>query len=69
VPPFILFILLLLHLRTFDGPERGDVCLHFPVWQRVLDASGANKTQAARTLQIDYKTLLAKLKKYRLASD
>src|SRR5512143_727690 len=28
VPPFIL---LLLHLRTFDGPEPGDVCLHFPV--------------------------------------
>jgi len=32
--------------------------------QRVLDASGWNKTQAAKTLQIDYKTLLTKLKKY-----
>ena len=32
--------------------------------QRVLDASGGNKTQAAKTLNIDYKTLLAKLKKY-----
>ena len=32
--------------------------------QRVLDASGGNKTQAAKTLQIDYKTLLTKLKKY-----
>ena len=31
--------------------------------QRVLDASGGNKTQAARTLNIDYKTLLTKLKK------
>ena len=37
--------------------------------QRVLDASGGNKTQAAKTLDIDYKTLLTKLKKYRLASD
>jgi two-component system response regulator AtoC len=34
--------------------------------QRVLEASGGNKTQAAKTLQIDYKTLLAKLKKYGL---
>jgi DNA-binding NtrC family response regulator len=34
---------------------------------RVLDASGGNKTQAAKTLQIDYKTLLTKLKKYGLA--
>jgi DNA-binding NtrC family response regulator len=33
---------------------------------RVLDASGGNKTQAAKTLDIDYKTLLAKLKKYGL---
>ena len=31
---------------------------------RVLDACGGNKTQAAKTLQIDYKTLLAKLKRY-----
>ena len=34
--------------------------------QRVLDASGGNKTQAAKTLDIDYKTLLTKLKKYGL---
>jgi DNA-binding NtrC family response regulator len=32
--------------------------------QRVVDSSGGNKTQAAKTLRIDYKTLLAKLKKY-----
>ena len=31
---------------------------------RVLDAAGGNKTQAAKTLDIDYKTLLAKLKKF-----
>lgn len=37
--------------------------------QRVLDASGGNKTQAAKTLNIDYKTLLTKLKKYSLTSD
>jgi transcriptional regulator with PAS, ATPase and Fis domain len=37
--------------------------------RRVLEASGGNKTQAAKTLNIDYKTLLAKLKKYRLTSD
>ena len=34
--------------------------------QRVMDNSGGNKTQAAKTLQIDYKTLLTKLKKYGL---
>lgn len=32
--------------------------------QRVLDASSGNKTQAAKTLQIDDKTLLSKLKTY-----
>ena len=31
---------------------------------RVLDASEGNKTTAAKTLNIDYKTLLAKLKKF-----
>jgi DNA-binding NtrC family response regulator len=31
---------------------------------RVLDANGGNKTQAAKTLDIDYKTLLSKLKKF-----
>jgi len=34
--------------------------------QRVLEASDGNKTQAANILDIDYKTLLAKLKKYGL---
>ena len=28
----------------------------------MLDASGGNKTKAAKTLDIDYKTLLTKLK-------
>jgi two-component system response regulator AtoC len=32
--------------------------------ERVLQACGGNKTKAAQTLQIDYKTLLSKLKKY-----
>lgn len=32
--------------------------------ERVLQACGGNKTKAAHTLQIDYKTLLTKLKKY-----
>ncbi len=36
---------------------------------RVLRASDGNKTQAAKILQIDYKTLLTKLKKYSLTSD
>ena len=35
---------------------------------RVLAASGGNKTHAAKILQIDYKTLLTKLKKYDLAT-
>lgn len=34
--------------------------------ERVLKACGGNKTRAAQTLHIDYKTLLAKLKKYEL---
>lgn len=34
---------------------------------RVLDAHHGNKTRAAKALQIDYKTLLTKLKKYGLA--
>ena len=34
--------------------------------QLVLDAGGGNKTQAAKTLQIDCKTLLKKLKQYDL---
>jgi transcriptional regulator with PAS, ATPase and Fis domain len=35
--------------------------------QRILDTCGGNKTQATKILQIDYKTLLSKLKKYELA--
>ncbi|MGE3152216.1 MAG: sigma-54-dependent transcriptional regulator [Nitrospiraceae bacterium] len=35
---------------------------------RVLDAHAGNKTQAARLLQIDYKTLLAKLRRYGMDS-
>jgi DNA-binding NtrC family response regulator len=36
--------------------------------QRILDSSGGNKTHAAKILDIDYKTLLTKLKKYGLTS-
>lgn len=36
--------------------------------ERVLKASGGNKTKAAHTLGIDYKTLLTKLKTYNLSS-
>lgn len=42
---------------TLDEIERRHILL-------VLDASGGNKTSAAKTLDIDYKTLLAKLKKF-----
>jgi DNA-binding NtrC family response regulator len=35
---------------------------------RVLGSLSGNKTQAARILGIDYKTLLAKMKKYGLSS-
>ena len=34
---------------------------------RVMSASDGNKTQAAKILQIDYKTLLTKLKRYEIA--
>ena len=43
--------------RSLDEVER----LHI---QRVLEANSGNKTQAAKILAIDYKTLLSKLKKY-----
>ena len=43
--------------RSLDEIERQHI-------ERVLQASGGNKTKAAQTLQIDYKTLLSKLKKY-----
>jgi transcriptional regulator with PAS, ATPase and Fis domain len=36
--------------------------------RRVLDANDGNKTHVARILDIDYKTLLAKLKKYGLSN-
>jgi len=42
---------------TLDEIERRHIL-------RVLDASGGNITSAAKTLDIDYKTLLAKLKKF-----
>jgi transcriptional regulator with PAS, ATPase and Fis domain len=35
---------------------------------RVLSACGGNKTKAAQTLRIDYKTLLTKLRKYNLSN-
>jgi DNA-binding NtrC family response regulator len=37
--------------------------------RRVLDATGGNKTKAAQILQIDYKTLLSKLKKIGIESN
>ncbi|HET8722219.1 MAG TPA: helix-turn-helix domain-containing protein, partial [Nitrospira sp.] len=37
--------------------------------ERVLAGHNGNKSQAAKTLQIDYKTLLSKLKKYGLMSE
>ena len=36
--------------------------------RRVLEAHDGNKTQAAKTLEIDYKTLLSKLKKYGISA-
>ena len=60
--------------RRQDSRQAGDVTqlsleeverLHI---MRVLDASEGNKTQAAKTLAIDYKTLLSKLKKYGLGA-
>ncbi|MFO0730617.1 MAG: sigma-54 dependent transcriptional regulator [Nitrospiraceae bacterium] len=44
---------------TLDTVER----LHI---ERVLEAHAGNKTKAAQTLDIDYKTLLAKLRRYSL---
>nr|MBA2252469.1 sigma-54-dependent Fis family transcriptional regulator [Nitrospirales bacterium] len=46
-------------LGSLEDAEKGHIL-------RVLVAHGGNKTQAARTLNIDYKTLLAKLKTYNL---
>jgi transcriptional regulator with PAS, ATPase and Fis domain len=42
---------------TLDDIERRHIL-------RVLEASEGNKTAAAKTLDIDYKTLLTKLKKF-----
>ena len=46
---------------TLEQVERAHI-------QRVLEANGGNKTHTAKTLDIDYKTLLTKLKKYGLTS-
>jgi DNA-binding NtrC family response regulator len=46
-------------LGSLESAERAHIL-------RVLQAHGGNKTQAARVLRIDYKTLLAKLRKYDL---
>jgi DNA-binding NtrC family response regulator len=46
-------------LGSLEEVEKGHIL-------RVMDAHGGNETQAARTLNIDYKTLLAKLKTYNL---
>jgi transcriptional regulator with PAS, ATPase and Fis domain len=51
--------------RAEDSSLSLDEIEHLHI-ERVLHASGGNKTQAAKTLRIDYKTLLAKLKKYGL---
>ena len=46
-------------LGSLEEAEKGHIL-------RVLDAHGGSQSQAARTLNIDYKTLLAKLKTYNL---
>lgn len=47
-------------LGSLEEAERAHIA-------RALDAQGGNKTQTARLLRIDYKTLLAKLRKYGLS--
>ncbi len=47
---------------TLDEAER----LHIA---RVFEAHGGNKTQTAKALDIDYKTLVAKLRKYKLIAE
>ncbi|HKT33632.1 MAG TPA: sigma-54 dependent transcriptional regulator [Nitrospira sp.] len=47
--------------RSLEDIERWHI-------QRVLEAHGGNKSQAAKILDIDYKTLLSKLKKYGIAN-
>ena len=48
--------------RSLESVERWHI-------ERVLAAYNGNKSQAAKTLEIDYKTLLTKLKKFGLASE
>ncbi|HZS12639.1 MAG TPA: sigma-54 dependent transcriptional regulator [Nitrospirales bacterium] len=48
-------------LGSLDDAERAHIA-------KILEHHQGNKTQAARTLGIDYKTLLAKIKKYDLPS-
>ena len=48
--------------RSLEDVERWHI-------ERVLEAHDGNKSQAAKTLEIDYKTLLSKLKKYGLTSE
>ncbi|HET9606120.1 MAG TPA: sigma-54 dependent transcriptional regulator [Nitrospira sp.] len=48
--------------RSLEDIERWHI-------ERVLEVHNGNKSQAAKTLEIDYKTLLSKLKKYGLTSE
>jgi transcriptional regulator with PAS, ATPase and Fis domain len=48
--------------RSLEDIERWHI-------QRVLEVHNGNKSQAAKSLEIDYKTLLSKLKKYGLTSE
>ena len=48
--------------RSLENIERWHI-------ERVLEVHNGNKSQAAKTLEIDYKTLLSKLKKYGLTSE
>ena len=48
--------------RSLENIERWHI-------ERVLEVHNGNKSQAAKTLEIDYKTLLSKLRKYGLTSE
>ena len=48
--------------RSLENIERWHI-------ERVLEVHNGNKSQAAKTLEIDYKTLLSKLKKYGLTNE
>jgi two-component system response regulator AtoC len=55
--------------RTADAPSKCSLQdIERSHIERILAAHDGNKSQAARTLDIDYKTLLTKLKKYRLST-